>query len=172
MFDKLIDVLLEFIGFFKFWRVIPTHKMGVRLRWGKNPKELTPGFHLVWPFEIDHVQTAIVKPEWVSTLAIHITTKDLKTISVAPTIKYSITNITAWLYDVNDAPSNLHEVVRFCTSDILTDCEWKECMTKPVWTKIKNRIKEKTRDLGIEIEDFGLIDLAISRVIITSINNG
>lgn len=172
MFDKLIDVLLEFIGFFKFWRVIPINKMGVRLRWGKNPKELEPGLHFVWPFEIDNVKTAIVKPEWVSTMAIHITTKDFKTISVAPTIKYSITNIVSWLYDVNDAPSNLHEVVRFCTSDILTDCNWEECMTKPVWTRIKNRIKDKTKDLGIEIEDFGLIDLAISRIIITSINNG
>lgn len=172
MFDKLIDVFLEFIGYFKFWRVIPINKMGVKIRMGKNPKELTPGFHWVAPFEIDHVKTCIVKPEWISTMAIHITTKDLKTISVAPTIRYTITDVITWLYEVNDAPSNLHEVVRFCTSDILTDCNWTECMTKPIWTKIKNKIKDKTKDLGVEIEDFGLIDLTISRVIITSINNG
>lgn len=172
MFDKLIDVLLEFIGYFKFWRVIPIHKQGVRIRWGKSPKVLAPGLHFVIPFEIDNVRTCIIRPEWVSTMAIHITTKDLKTISVAPTLKFNIIDPIAWLYGVNDAPSNLHEVVRLCTSDILTDCEWVECMTKPIWTKIKNKTKDKAKDLGIEIEDFGLIDLALSRIIITSINNG
>jgi regulator of protease activity HflC (stomatin/prohibitin superfamily) len=172
MFDKFFDKLFEFIGLFKFWRVIPIHKKGVRTRWGINPVVLNPGFHFVFPFEADHVETCIVKPEWVSTYAIHITTKDFKTISVAPTIKFTITDSISWLYGVNDAATNLHEVIRFCTSDILTDCDWNECMTKPIWTKIKNKIKDKTKDLGIEIEDFGLIDLTISRVIITSINNG
>lgn len=172
MFDKLVDILLEFIGYFKFWRVVPLNKTGVRILFGKNPIELKPGFHFVWPFEIHNIKTCIVEPEWISAMAVHITTKDLKTISVAPTLKYRIINAIAWLYEVNDAPSNLHEVVRLCTADVLTDCEWAECTTKPIWTKIKNKIKDKTKDLGIEIEDFGLIDLAISRIIITSVNNG
>ena len=84
--------------------------------------------------------------------------------------KYTITDPIAWLYGVNEASSNLHEVMRFCTADILTEYSWAECTTKPVWTKIKNRIKDKTKDLGVEIEDFGLIDLAISRIYITSLN--
>lgn len=168
--EKLFDVILEFIGYFKFWRVIPVNKMGVKIRWGKNPVELPPGLHWILPFEIDHVKTCIVKPEWVSTMAVHVTTADLKTLAVAPTVKYNIVNAIAWLYDVNDAPTNLHEVTRLCTSDVVTDCTWEECMTKPVWTKIKNKIKDKTKDLGVEIEDFGLIDIAISRIIITSVN--
>lgn len=168
--DKFIDYIIQFIEYFKFWRVIPTNKMGVRLRLGRNPKALNPGLHFVFPFEIDNVKTWIVKGEWMSTLAIHITTADLKTITVCPTVKYSITDIITWLYEVNDAPTNLHEIVRLSTSEVLTDCAWDECMKKPVWTKIKNKIKDKTRELGINIEDFGLIDLAMSRIIITSVN--
>ena len=76
MFDKLIDVLLDFIGYFKFWRVIPLNKRGVKILWGKDPVVMESGFHLIWPFEINHVETCIVEPEWVSTLAIHITTTD------------------------------------------------------------------------------------------------
>ena len=170
MFDKLIDVLLEFIGLFKFWRVIPIHKKGVRLFFGEKPKELSPGLHFVWPFEIHNVQTEVVEPDWVATYALHITTLDLKTISVAPVFKYRITDITAWFYKNKESALNLHDIVRFCTADVLTDCTWDECMKKPVWTKIKNKIKDKAKDLGVEIEDFGLIDFASSRIIITNVN--
>lgn len=169
MFDKLIDVLLQFIGFFKFWRVIPYDKVGVKIRWGKNPEEMEAGFHWVAPFEIDHVEAFVIKPEWNATTVIHVTTKDGKTITCGPILEYRITDVVKWRYEVNDAASNLQSIVRFCVADILTDCDWEECMRKPIWTRIKNKIKERTKDLGIEIDDFGLIDLAISRIIITSV---
>lgn len=169
MFDKLIDILLQFVGFFKFWRVIPYDKIGVKLRWGKNPTELESGFHWILPFEIDHVEAFVVKPEWTASTAIHVTTSDEKTITVGPTLGYRIVDPIKWRYEVNGAESNLQNIVRWCAAEILTDCDYKECMKKPVWTKIKNKIKEKTKPLGIEVEDFGLIDLSISRIIITSV---
>lgn len=169
MFDKLLDFILQFIGLFKFWRVIPINKEGVRTCWGKNPTKLQSGLHYIWPFEIDHVKTCIITSDWVATLAIHITTTDFKTATVAPVLKFSITDSVAWFYKTKAASENLHDIIRLATSDILTDCTWEECMKKPVWTKIKNRIKDKTEDFGIKIEDYGLIDLAISRIIITQV---
>lgn len=169
MFDKLLDILLQFLQFFQFWRVIPIDKTGVRTRFGKNPIELKSGLHWVWPFEIDHVEAFNVQYEWTPTQAIHITTKDNKTITAGPALEYRITDVITWRYKINDAPSNLQTIVRFCTSDILTDCDWEECMKKPVWTKIKNKIEERSKDLGIEVIDFGLIDLSISRIIITNV---
>lgn len=170
MFDKLIDLLIEFINYFKFWRVIPKNKRAVRNRLGKRLKELDPGLHFVFPFEIDHVDACVVEPEWTTSDAVHITTLDLKTISVGPTIKYKIVDVIAWYYSENDAFSNLHAAMRLATSSELTDCTWEDCMKKATWTRIKNKIKEKTKDLGIEIQDFGLIDLAVSRIIITTLN--
>jgi regulator of protease activity HflC (stomatin/prohibitin superfamily) len=175
MFDKLIDIILQFIGLFKFWRVIPVNKKAVRIRWGKNPTELGPGifgsgFHFVWPFEIDHVDTVVYKPEWASSFAIHITTTDNKTIAVGPVLKFTILDAVKWFYEIKSVEEYLHDVVRLCTSDVLTDCTWEECMKKPIWTKIKNKIKERTKEIGIEIEDFGLVDLAIVRIYITSLN--
>lgn len=169
MFDKLLDYIIEFIAYFKFWRVIPVNKKGVKTHFGKNPVEMDAGLHFIWPFEIDHVQTVIVEPEWVSTTSLHITTTDNKTISVAPTVKYKIINPKAWLYGENDAPTNFHDATRLCTSDVLTDCSWEECMKKATWTKIRNKIKDKTSGLGVEILDFGLIDLAQSRIYITQV---
>ena len=169
MFDKLLEFILQFIGLFKFWRAIPYNKEGVLLRWGRNPKLLKSGLHFIYPFEIDHVKTCIITPDWVATLAVHITTTDFKTATVAPVLKFSIVDSIAWFYKTKDATTNLHDVVRAVTSDILTDCTWDECMKKPIWTKIKNKITSKTQDLGIKVEDFGLIDLAISRIIITQV---
>lgn len=170
-FEVFFEKFFEFIAFFKFWRVVPYNKRLVRIRWGKNPKVLGPGLHFIWPFEITHTKACMISPDWQSTLSIHLTTKDLKTASFGPMFKYKITDPIAWFYNVTQADNNIHDVVRLCASDILTDCEWKECMTKPVWTKIKNKIKDKTTEFGIEIEEFGLIDFTISRIIITSLNN-
>ena len=169
MFDKLLEFILQFIGLFKFWRVIPFNKQAVRTRWGKNPIVLKAGLHFIYPFEIDHTETCIITSDWVATLAIHITTTDFKTATVAPVLKFSIVDSIAWFYKTKNGENNLHDIIRLCTSDILTDCTWAECMKKPVWTAIKKKIKEKSEDLGIKIEDYGLIDLAISRIIITQV---
>ena len=169
MFDKLLEFILQFIGLFKFWRVIPYNKEGVLLRWGRNPKLLKSGLHFIYPFEIDHVKTCIITPDWVATLPVHITTTDFKTATFGPVIKFSIVDSIAWFYKTKSGAENVHDIVRLSTSDILTDCTWDECMKKPIWTKIKNKIATKTQDLGIKVEDFGLIDLAISRIIITQV---
>jgi regulator of protease activity HflC (stomatin/prohibitin superfamily) len=169
MFDKLVDVLLEFIGYFKFWRVIPVNKVGVRLRFGVKPIELKPGLHWVWPFEIDNVKTCVVKPEVAATECIHITTTDMKTLTISPFIKYEVTDAIAWMYGANGGDSNLYSYVRFCTSDVITEGTMEDSMKKPVWTKIKGKIKDKTDDLGIKVIDFGLIDLALSRIYVTSL---
>lgn len=169
LFGSLIQFLLEWLMLFKFWRLIPRHKLGVRLRLGTGIKILKPGIHFVLPFELDHVKTVIIKPEWISSTAIHITTADFKTATFGAVLAYRIVDPIKWLYECNDAPNNLHDILRFCTSDILTECNWSDCTKKPVWTKIKNSIKVKAKDLGIEVDDFGLIDLSLSRIIITSV---
>ena len=169
MFDKLLEFILQFIGLFKFWRVIPFNKEAVRTRWGKNPIVLKAGLHFIYPFEIDHTETCTITSDWVATLAIHITTTDFKTATVAPVLKFSIVDSIAWFYKTKNGENNLHDIIRLCTSDVLTDCTWAECMKKPVWTAIKTKIKNKSEDLGVKIEDYGLIDLAISRIIITQV---
>ena len=117
MFDKLIDVLIQFIGYFQFWRVIPVNKRGVLIRLGKNPRVLEPGWHWVFPFEIDHIKAVIVEPEIVSTHSVHLTTTDKVTCVAAPVLRYRIVDPIKWLYGVNDAPTNLHDTTRLYTSE-------------------------------------------------------
>lgn len=167
--ERILDYVIQFIQIFWFWRVIPKNKRGVKLRFGKNPKVMEPGFHLVWPFEIDNVTTCIVEPEFGSSYPIHITTADFKTITVTPTTKYRINDPVAWLYAENDAATNLYEAMRLATVEILTDCNWDECLKRTTLTQIKNKIKSKTENIGIEIIDFGLTNIALSKLIITKV---
>jgi len=44
-FEKLIDVLLEFIDLFRFWQVVDQYEEGVVLRLGKYNRTLGPGIH-------------------------------------------------------------------------------------------------------------------------------
>ena len=167
--DKVIEFLLSIIQVFWFWRVIPINKKGVRLRFGKNPIILDAGFYFVYPFEIDNIKTCVTTPEWGSSESVHITTADYKTITVSPTIKYKIVDAIKWVYAENDAITNLYEIMRVVTVDILSDCNFEDCLKKSTYTRIKNKIKDKSEDLGIEILDFGLTSLSISRIIITQV---
>lgn len=169
MLDRLIDFILGFIELFKFWRVIPVNKRGVKTRWGVNPVELKSGFHFVLPFEIDHVQTFIVEPEWGSSTPVYFTTSDLKTAVVMPCVKYKIIDTVAWAYAENDALSNLYEVVAVSTLEVLSDCDWKECLQKTTYTKIKNKIKSRSENLGVEVIDFTLQGLSLCRLLITKL---
>lgn len=167
--DKLIEYLLQFIELFKFWVVIPINKRGVRLRLGENPIELKEGFHFIRALGIDKITSHIVTPEWGQSQPVFFTTSDLKTAVVIPCLKYKIVDIIKWTYSENDALSNLYEILQVSTLEILSDCNWDECLRKTTYTKIKNKIKDKADSLGVEVLDFGLNGLSLCKIIITKI---
>jgi regulator of protease activity HflC (stomatin/prohibitin superfamily) len=168
MFDWLKDIIKELWHYLIPFIVIYQYERGVRMRLGKHATVLYPGFHFKIPF-IDDVHRCNVENETKTTLSIHITTTDEKTVTVTPVIKYKIVNAIKWITEANDANTNLHDITRGIVADYLTDITWAECKKKTTVTKIKNKLNEKIEDLGIIISEVMLTDLCISRVLITKI---
>ena len=74
MFDKLVDVLLQFINLFKLWVIITDWEMGIIMRLGKFNRMAPPGFHWRLPFGIENtyysntnMMTRIVGPQSLTT---------------------------------------------------------------------------------------------------------
>lgn len=168
MFDKLIDELLHLKEQLLPFQIVMEYEMGVRLRFGKNPKPLKPGLHLKIPF-IDAILTATVTEETGCCRYMHLTTKDEKTITVAPVIKYIVEDVVKWLIYTNEPTTNLYDLTRLIASDYFTDLNWEECKQKPHWTKIKNKINSKVESMGAKITEFGLADICLSRIIVTNL---
>lgn len=169
MFDWLKEILHEIWQHLLPFFVINSYEEGVRLRLGKSiRKPLKPGFHFKIPL-VDEIHSVIVTPDTFSAKAIHVTTTDDKTISVSPTVVFSIADSVKYLLDTNDASSNFHDIVRSCTSDYMSDIEWIECKKKTTKTQIKKLLNKSCEDLGIVIHEVMLTDICLCRVIITQI---
>jgi regulator of protease activity HflC (stomatin/prohibitin superfamily) len=161
LFEQFYEYLLPFY-------IIPVFERGVRLRCGVHPKLIKPGLRFKIPF-IDFVHTCIVTVDTMSTHAVHITTKDNKTITVTPVIEYEIDDAVKWLIETNDASTNLHDILRGEVADYLTDIDWQDCIKRTTSTAIKNKVQNRVKDMGVTIRRFILADLCINKVIITSI---
>ena len=161
LFEQFQDYILPFI-------IIPVYERGVRLRVGKNPTVLSAGWHWKIPF-LDHVHTCIITIDTMATHAVHLTTKDNKTITVTPVIEFEIEDALKWIIYTNDAITNLHDLARGEVADYLSDTNWEDCTKKPTATAIKNKLANKVKDMGAKIHRVVLADIAVSKVFITQI---
>jgi len=168
-FASIKEILVWILMQLKFWVVIEEYEMGVRLRFGRNPKILKPGFHCILPFSIDTIHKDNVQNDTVEIKLPPLTTLDKITILVSAVLKFKIVNIVKHQIYTNEAKSNFKDISGGVIADMITDATWEQCRDKKYWTEIKNKINPKIEDTGIEIEKAWFKGMAICRVIITSI---
>lgn len=166
--DKIIDLIKEIWNFMKPIIFINEYEKGVVLRAGKFNRAIEKGWHLRVPF-LDDYHTVIYTLNTMRTTAVHITTTDDKTITAVPILEYTVGDAYAYLIATNDAPSNVHDILRAAISDYLTDCTWEECKLKRTINAITRKVTEQCLPMGVEVTRVMLSDMCISRVIITSI---
>jgi regulator of protease activity HflC (stomatin/prohibitin superfamily) len=147
--------------------IIHVYERGAILTNGKNPRLLNPGFHLKIPF-IQIVFTATITPDTLCAKAIHATTKDGKTITVEPTIEYTIEDPLKWIIWTNDAKGNLHDILRGRVSDYISGLTWDEVVNRTT-TELKKKLNKRLEEIGVTISEVMLTDMCLSRVIITQI---
>src|SRR6185295_11325301 len=100
MFDRLFDIVFQFLDLFKFWVVLDPFEQGVVLRLGKYQRTVSEGFHFVYPFNVDNVLVDNVVPRTINLGEQGLTTKDGKTITVSAVVTAKISDIRKALLDV------------------------------------------------------------------------
>lgn len=160
MLDKLIDIIVQFIGDILPVEVIPHYDRGVRLRFGK-PKggELSPGLHWKIPF-VDTFLTHMVKTKTINLLEQTVTTKDYKSIVVKAVIKYEVIDVATLLLEVNDATDALADMVQGIIRDKIIEKNWTECNSQALTAEIAKTSKAEAKKWGLKILEITLTDLA------------
>lgn len=102
MLDKLIDVLVECFTFFVPFTVIDDYERGVLLRFGRFKREVGPGFHWRWPFNIDNVLNDSVVPRTMNLAAQAVVTSDGRTYILGAIVTAEIRDIRKALLDVEN----------------------------------------------------------------------
>lgn len=166
MLDGLIR-LLEWLGDkwetnLSPWCILNDYEGGVLMRLGRYRKDLKNGVNLKIPL-VDSIVTNNIKTNTFEIQNVNVTTIDNKTITVSGIIEFDITNVKAYLIDYNDAETNVLDLAKGIISDYLTGCDWEDIKKKTTSTKIKNKLKNRFSEMGINVKDFMFGSISTTR---------
>jgi len=120
------EILVWILMQLKFWVVIDEYEMGVKLRFGRHPKILNPGFHFIAPLSIDVVHKDNVQNDTVEIKLPPLTTFDKITILVSAVLKFRINDIVKHQIYTNEAKSNFKDISSGVIADMITDATWEQ----------------------------------------------
>jgi regulator of protease activity HflC (stomatin/prohibitin superfamily) len=166
MFDKLIDIVVDFAGLFCPFAVIEEYERGIVLTFGRyRDRTLEPGFHWIWPLGIDKVISDNVVSRTNNLSTQTLTTGDGQPIQLSAMIRWRIKDIVKMSLEVEDADTVLRDVtygeiaqaVRTHTWDFVQSPEWIE--------RVRKAAQKRGRKWGMEIEEVQLTDISKTKVI-------
>src|SRR5688572_33513292 len=99
--EKLVDLLVQFIGIFKCWEVVTEFQEAVVLRLGKFHKTVGPGLHWRLPLYIDDYIIDDTSWQTYSCVALTITNVEGVTIHLDAMIKWRIKDIKKFTLEID-----------------------------------------------------------------------
>lgn len=166
MFDRFIDVAIDFIELFRFWIVVDEYERGVVLTWGKRRKWrkplLGPGFHFVLPLGIDRVLVDNVVPAVLELSQQSLTTKDGEPIVLTAVVTWSIDDVEKILLAVENADSALEESSSGIIGDMVAESSWQHIHANGFAAKVTRKISTRANAWGIHIHSVQFKDLSKS----------
>lgn len=162
MFDKLIEVILQYCGMFKVWTVVDDYEQGVVLRFGRFNRVVTPGWRFMIPL-IERTMTENVVPR-TSNLGVQgLTTKDGKNITVAGIVTAQIVDVRKSLLEVENVGQALMDACYGAIGDFVSSSTWEQMLNPEHCATLPKACQKLARRYGIEILRVQLSDKALSR---------
>jgi regulator of protease activity HflC (stomatin/prohibitin superfamily) len=163
MFDRLIDVFLQFIDLFKFWTVIDQFERGVVLRLGKYNRTLEPGLHFTYPFNLDVVLTDNVVPRTVNMGCQSLVTIDGKAVVVSAIITAQIRDVQKALLEVENVNQALTDSCFATIGDLVIAHSWTQIKDPEFAETVFKACRKQAFKYGIEILRVQFADLVTAK---------
>jgi len=159
MFDKLIDVLLEWWGQIIPFYIIRDYEAAVLLRFGRFKKVIGPGLHFKIPF-FDEVIDQHIVTTTLSLDAQSLYTKDKQNIVVKGVIKYKIGDVKIFLLEVWDAQDALSDMASSIIKNVIMSMTLEECTDSEIDNTLTKKVRVEAKKWGVEVQQVTLTDLA------------
>ena len=159
MFDKLIDLLSNWIEQILPIFTIRHYEMGVLLRFGKYKKIVGPGIYFKLPFFDEVISQHVV----VTTLSLppqSLYTKDKQNIVVKGVVKYRISEAKIFLLEVYDAQDAISDMTQSIIKNIIMDKSLDECIDTEIDNTLTKKARVEAKKWGVDIQQVTLTDLA------------
>ena len=165
MFDRLIDLLVEFLDLFKFWHVVDPYEEALVLRLGKLHRHLYCGWHPIIPMGVERVFDEHVVPAVHSLGNESVTTKDGKSIGFHAIVTYRVRDIEKLLLEVENGD---HAVLDACAGEVarvLRESTWDEIGQSEILDKLTAAARKRGFKFGVEIMSVQLAGMVLCRSI-------
>ena len=159
MFNRLIDLLIEFIGLFQLYTFVDQYEQGVVLRCGKYHRTVGPGLRWIIPAGFEEVITNNIKPEpmYLDIQSLH--SADGYAVNVCIGMEYQIVDIKVHELDFEETATTVALLACGIVAESVQKLKFKEL--GPEWVKtLKAPINRKARKRGGEITEIALQDLS------------
>lgn len=164
-FDRLIDFLVSILDLFKFWVVLDEFERGVLLRLGRFQREVGPGFHWLFPFNVDKVLCDNVVPRTVGLGAQALVTKDGKPVAVTAVVTASIRNVQKALLEVEGVDHALVDSCMAAVGAYVAATTWDELRTSESLPALTKACRAQAFRYGVEVHRVQLADLSPARTV-------
>src|SRR6185312_6895695 len=165
MFDKIIEVILQFLDLFCFWFINADYEGSLVLRFGIFNRIAKRGFNWKYPFNIEKVLSTNIAIRTLRVEPQSIMTVDGKEIIISAVITYKVEDIKLFLIDVEGDK----EVLDDSTFGIISEFVRSKTLTELIEINIANEISKKTRIVakkyGVNVISVQLRDFTKSRSI-------
>lgn len=159
MFDKLVELLSNWIREILPLTIIPSYEEGVMLRVGVYKKILKPGLYFKLPF-FDEILTQHTVMTTLSLPAQSLYTIDNQNVVVKGVVKYKIADVKTFLLEVYDAKDAISDMTQSIIKNIIMSKTLKECTSDDIDNVLTKKSRVEIRKWGVDVQQVTLTDLA------------
>jgi regulator of protease activity HflC (stomatin/prohibitin superfamily) len=159
MFDKLVDLIINWIEQILPIVIIPSYEEGVMMRFGKFKKVISGGVYFKIPF-FDEVLRQHVVVTTISLPAQSLYTLDKQNFVVKGVIKYRISDVKVFLMEVYDAQDALSDMTMSIIKNVVISLPAEKCIDPELDNILTKKARVEAKKWGVDIQQVTLTDVA------------
>jgi regulator of protease activity HflC (stomatin/prohibitin superfamily) len=164
VFDKLVDVLLQFLDKFAFIVIVDAYEQVIVLRLGRYNRTLMPGPHWIWPFAETAISENVVSKVY-DLNAQSLTTKDGVSIVVSGIVTARVHDVRKALLGVEGVTDAIKNASVAEIARAVAGANWEELTTPQFGYLLTGACRRRGFKWGMEIDEVQLSDVSKSRSI-------
>jgi len=146
--NQFFDAIRSLIGQFKIWVTIVPWEQGLRVRFGKRVKLLTPGVHFILPLT-DRLYIQSVRLRLVDLGRQTSCTADEKPITIGGIVQYAIADLQRLYNTIHQAEDTIRNIVQAEISKYITSHIRANCTAENISRVVTLAVREKLAAFGL-----------------------
>lgn len=163
MIDRLVDLLVQFLGFFQFCTIVDAYEQGVILRFGKYRKTVDPGFHWLIPFYVDRLLATTVVTNTSNLGAQSLTLADGTQVVISTIVTWRVNDVRKLLLEVEGLTEALHDTAYGVIASKTCSATWAEVHDPAFCETVGKEVRKRAFRYGVEVMQVQFSDLSKTR---------